>query len=270
MKRVRQLPQFHDNMYTSNDLVKPIMIITCDGGSDENPRYQKTISCAIDYICSYNLDALFIGTNAPGRSAFNCVERRMAPLSPVLAGIILPHDHHENHLDNQGKTIDVELEQKNFAHAGSILAEIWSKTVIDKYEVVAEYISPEKAEYDEEQLIHKDWKWRKNHVRESQYMLQIVKCEDRNCCSIPRSSYFNLIIDRFLPPPLPLSQSDDGLAVNLESQNFASLFTTIALGNRGVRSKLKLGGSGFRGHFFIKKGHLQVNSFTVAIQRNCL
>ena len=83
------------------------------------------------------------------------------------------------------------VEQKNFAHAGGILAEIWSKTVIDKYEVVADYISPEKAEYDEEQLIHKDWKWRENHVRESQYMLQIVKCEDRNCCSIPSSSYFN-------------------------------------------------------------------------------
>ena len=52
MKRVCQLPQFHDNMYTSNDLAKPIMIITCDGGPDENPRYQKTISCASDYFCS--------------------------------------------------------------------------------------------------------------------------------------------------------------------------------------------------------------------------
>ena len=69
-------------------------------------------------------------------------------------------------------------------------------------------------------------------------MLQIVKCEDRNCCSIPRSSYFNLIIDHFLPPPLPLSQSDDGLAVNLESQNFASLFTTIALGKKFSHHKL--------------------------------
>ena len=65
----------------------------------------------------------------------------MAPLSHDLAGIILPHDHHGDHLDNQGKTINVELEQKNFALAGSISAEIWLKTVIDKYEVVAEYIS---------------------------------------------------------------------------------------------------------------------------------
>ena len=97
------------------------------------------------------------------------------------------------------------MEQKNFAHAGSILAEIWSKTVIDKYEVVAKYISPEKAEYNEKSSLYTMiGSGEKNHVRESLYMLQIVKCEDRNCWSIPRSSYFNLIIDHFLPPPLPL------------------------------------------------------------------
>ena len=145
MKRVRQLPQFHDNMYTSNDLFKPIMNITYAGGPDENPRYQKTISCAIDYFCSYDLDALFIGRNASDRSAFNRVGHRMALLSHNLAGIILLHDHHGNHFYNQGKTINVELEQKHFAHAGGILAEIWSKTVIGKYEVVAEHISPKKV-----------------------------------------------------------------------------------------------------------------------------
>ena len=39
---------------------------------------------------------------------------------------------------------------------------------------------------------------------------------------------------------------------------------------RKKQVKVGGGGSGFQGHFFIKKGHLQVNSFTVAIQRNCL
>ena len=41
---------------------------------------------------------------------------------------------------------------------------------------------------------------------------------------------------------------------------------------QGRKKQVKVGGggSGFRGHFFIKKGHLQVNSFAVAIQRNCL
>ena len=46
--------------------------------------------------------------------------------------------------------------------------------------------------------------------------------------------------------------------------------TNIAQG-RGVRSKIKLGGLWLSGALFHKKkGHLQVNSFTVAIQRNCL
>ena len=40
--------------------------------------------------------------------------------------------------------------------------------------------------------------------------------------------------------------------------------------NQGRKKQVKVGGSGFQGHFFIKKGHLQVNTFTVAIQRNCL
>ena len=60
------------------------------------------------------MDALFIATNAPGRSAFNRVERMMAPLSKELAGLILPYDHFERHLDGQGNTIDTELEKQNF------------------------------------------------------------------------------------------------------------------------------------------------------------
>ena len=46
-----------------NSILKPILIITVDGGPDENPRYEKTINCAIDLFRSYNLDALFLATN---------------------------------------------------------------------------------------------------------------------------------------------------------------------------------------------------------------
>ena len=41
------------------------------GRPDENPRYEKTINSAVDYFCTYDPDALFICTNAPGRSAIN-------------------------------------------------------------------------------------------------------------------------------------------------------------------------------------------------------
>lgn len=58
-----------------------------------------------------------VATNAPGRSAFNRVERRMAPLSKELSGVILEHDHYGSHLDNQGRTVDVDKELKNFEFA---------------------------------------------------------------------------------------------------------------------------------------------------------
>ena len=73
MKTLSTIPEFEDIMLTSDQLYKPVRIITCDGGPDENPRYQKTIECAIDQFIECDLDALFIATNAPGRSAFNRV-----------------------------------------------------------------------------------------------------------------------------------------------------------------------------------------------------
>ncbi len=76
------LPEF-DSITKSGveRLVKPVVVFTVDGGPDENPRYQKVIKVGIHHFVKHDLDALFIATNAPGRSAFNRVERKMAPLS---------------------------------------------------------------------------------------------------------------------------------------------------------------------------------------------
>lgn len=49
-------------------------------------RYPKVIAYAVKHFMKYDLDALLVMTNAPGRSAFNRVERKMAPLSSQLAG----------------------------------------------------------------------------------------------------------------------------------------------------------------------------------------
>ena len=98
----------------------------------------------------------------------------MAPLSPDIAGVVLPHDHFGSHLNSKGETISKELELKNFSYAGKILSEIWSNTVIDGNSVVAEYVEP-----IDRTVIHiteKSAIWQKNHVQESQYFLQIVKC----------------------------------------------------------------------------------------------
>ena len=173
MKRIRTLDAFNEDLFTSDGLSKPVMIITVDGGPDENPRYEKTILCATDYFSTYNLDALFIATNAPGRSAFNRVERCMAPLSHDLFGVVLPHDHFGSHLNAQGQTVDEKLEEQNFAHAGEVLADIWSSTVIDGFPTVAEYI--DLKEENPTEITRKSPEWCAKHILESKYFLQIVK-----------------------------------------------------------------------------------------------
>ncbi len=106
------------------DKLKPIVVVSVDGGPDENPRFPKTLAYSIKKFKDNNLDALITLCHAPGNSAFNPVERRMAPLSRELAGVVLPHEHYGSHLDSSGKTIDTELERRNFQHAGEALAEV--------------------------------------------------------------------------------------------------------------------------------------------------
>ena len=110
---------------------KPILIFMSDGVSDEAPRLPKPLQTGVALFKELKLDTLIHGVNAAGLSAFNPVERRMAPLSHDLAGVILPHVSYRNHLDESGKTSDAELEKKNFFKAAEVLSEIWSKTVID-------------------------------------------------------------------------------------------------------------------------------------------
>jgi hypothetical protein len=63
--------------------------------------------CRLQTFRDNNLDALFVACYAPGHSAYNIVERRMAPLSHDLSGLLLPHDHFGSHLNNSGKTVDL-------------------------------------------------------------------------------------------------------------------------------------------------------------------
>ena len=64
----------------------------------------------------------------------------MFKLSKELSGVILPHDHFGTHLDNNNNTVDEVLELKNFEHAGEIVAEFWSKLVINDHPVVADFV----------------------------------------------------------------------------------------------------------------------------------
>ena len=63
----------------------------------------------------------------------------MAPLSKALSGISLPHEMFGTHLDQSRKTIDTNLEKRNFKAAGEILANIQEEIVFDNYPVLTDY-----------------------------------------------------------------------------------------------------------------------------------
>jgi len=107
---------------------------------------------------------MIIATNAPGRSAFNRVERQMAPLSRQLAGLILPHEHYGTHLNGDGKTVDEELEKSSFGFAGRMLSEVWSGMVVHGHPVVSEYVEPDKSELPVCDLRSVSANWRTSHV----------------------------------------------------------------------------------------------------------
>ncbi|GBP08970.1 hypothetical protein EVAR_5258_1 [Eumeta japonica] len=135
----------------------------------------------------------------------------MAPLSRELTGVVLPHDYFGTHLDSSGRTLDESLEKDNFKKAGDILAEIWSAVCIDGHEVVAKYIDPNNDTSSVPDLPAEEWYT--EHVRESQYLLQVVKCDDQKCCSPRRSDLHMILHDRFLPPPYPITQVDGHLTI---------------------------------------------------------
>ena len=165
------------------------------------------------------------------RSTFNGVERRKAPLSHDLAGVVLPLNSFRNHLNSQNETINEELQMKNFTKVGEILAEIWNRTVIDGSATVAEYIHPET---DEAPVIEQDQEWWGKHVRESQYLLQIAKFDDPLCCKPRKSSLFPILTEGFLPPPLPISQGKHALEYgeNVCRNTFLSVFSNLAMNKK--------------------------------------
>ena len=83
------------------DEPKLVMIITVYGSLDESPRSTKTIKCTIDYFVNQHLKALLLATNAPGRSAYDRVERRMMKSRKELSGVILPRNHCVSHLNTK-------------------------------------------------------------------------------------------------------------------------------------------------------------------------
>ena len=178
--------------------LKPIVMFMPDGASDEAPRFPKPLQTGVALFKELKLDVLLHGVNAASLSAFNPVERRMAPLSHDIAGVILQHDSYGNHLDANGKTVDLELEKQNFFKDAEVLSRIWSNTVIDGHPV------------DSQALPGLDAQWVANHVRQTRYNLQIVKCRNTACCEPFQTNWMDVFPDRFIPIPAVYEYKSNG------------------------------------------------------------
>lgn len=93
-------------------------------------------------------------------------------------------------------------------HDCLVLAEnIWSGKTVAGFPIVAEYIEP----VDEPPEIEPpSEEWKRDHVRQSQYLLQIVKC-GKACCGPLRSTIRDVLAGGFLPSPFKIQQTDKGL-----------------------------------------------------------
>ena len=202
----------------SDHVVKPVLIKSLDGGPDENPRFLNNTHMACKTFQDLKLDLLMELTQAPGLSAYNRAERRMYHLSRALTGVVLPVDTYGTHLRN-GKTIDTELEVRNFEAAGEVLGKLFEELVIDDYKVTAEYIS--KPPQEETKTFKATPEFRAAHMFESQYMTSYMKCEDRSCCSAPITSVLSFFPHRRIPALIPITFSPAGpVALKLEPDVF--------------------------------------------------
>ncbi|CAG8846408.1 23185_t:CDS:2, partial [Gigaspora margarita] len=204
---------------TEDGQSKPVVLMLADGGPDENPCYKKTIQVIIEHFIKYNLDTIIAVCFALHQSVSNPVERRMAPLSHDLAGIILPHDTFGSHLDEQLKTTDDELEKHNFKVAGEILASVWENTVIN---------DPE--EHYQSRLDEKSVAWIERHTMTCRYITQVVKCNDTSCCRPFRSGILQLLSNQFFSPPILVQQKSHGIcAASINASDDTTHFSNFLL-----------------------------------------
>ncbi|CAG8626380.1 10681_t:CDS:2 [Dentiscutata erythropus] len=119
----------------------------------------------------------------------------MAPLSYDLAGMILPHDTFGSHLDSQLRTVDEELEKRNFKVARNVLTSVWEDTIIDGYPVLAKYVNPSEEPY---YLREKSATWMENHKPHSICAASMSIFDNTTHFS---GFLFSVLMERKLIPP---------------------------------------------------------------------
>ncbi|CAF3458262.1 unnamed protein product, partial [Rotaria sp. Silwood2] len=88
-----------------------------------------------------------------------------------------------------------------------VLSEVWSQTLIDQYPVIASYVPPTTLLMPDDA----SEEWKSIHVRQSQYCLQIVRCDNVMCCGEWRTNFKKILINGFIPPPIPYVSTETGV-----------------------------------------------------------
>ena len=129
-----------------------------------------------------------------------------------------------------------------------------SAVEIDNHPVVATYCPPAINTDTVTSHAAASQQWRTAHVRESQYCLQLVRCNDHQCCTPWRSPLQNLLPCRFLPNPVPAKHSGQGIVTSNadNAPTFLPIFVNLQL-NIMVQKK-KMGSSS--SHHMIWTVHL--------------
>ena len=119
--------------YTHNERrQKKVLLFRSDNAPDEAPRNPSTQSEMIHLFVKMELLLLVLISLPAGYSPFSPCERRMAPLSKQLTGVVLDHKYHGSHLNSSHETVDFELEKNNFEHAGKRFVKIFQEMTLDK------------------------------------------------------------------------------------------------------------------------------------------
>ena len=109
-----QLQEFQSSVNTDEALPKPVSIISIQGTTEDSPSCSKVVSTAIDYFCTFDLDALYIVTTPADNHLDKDIQRRMISIAKDLCNVILPYEHFGTHYDGNNDTIDEELEISNY------------------------------------------------------------------------------------------------------------------------------------------------------------
>jgi len=185
---------------------------------------------------------LLIVHNAPGRSAFNCVERALSFLNGAISGVVLDLFTHGEHVKN-GEVPDElkELEKQNIDAALEMLKELWKNVAVNGCQMATRAIltgtdehssfvksilqyktQPSSLTTSDRLQVERFLLFMYKHSSFSQYLGQIRRCDDTDCCKSIDAQIANILKNHhtWFPTAVPKSSKEWYSFTELLSQQF--------------------------------------------------